>query len=88
MTVFFVSPCIIALDVTDERQRGELPPWQSKCENRTATLSDISVLVFVWVSVGCCFLRFSDYFLVIYGFSIAVHTGLTIISQVFFPSVG
>jgi len=65
---------LTALDVTDERQRGEFPPWQSKCANRTATLSDISVLVFVWVSVGCCFLRFSDYFLVIYGFSIAIHT--------------
>jgi len=49
---------IIALDVTDERQSGELPPWQSKCENRTATSSDISVLVFVWVSevvVFCVF---------------------------------
>jgi len=30
-----------------------MPPWQSKCENRIAALSDISVLVFVWVSVGC-----------------------------------
>jgi len=35
---------IIALDVTEERQRGEMPSWQSKCENR--------ILVFVWVSVG------------------------------------
>jgi len=56
---------IIASDVSDGRQRGEMPPWQSICENRTGTLSDISVLVFLWFSVGCCFLRFSDYFPVI-----------------------
>ena len=56
---------IITCDVTDLRQRGEIPPWQSKCENRTATLSVISVLVFVCFSVGCCFWRFSDYFPVI-----------------------
>ena len=39
---------IIASDVTDGRQGDETPPWQSKCENRAATLSDISVLVFFW----------------------------------------
>jgi len=46
---------ITASDVTDSGQRRISPPWQSKCENRTATLSDISVLAFVWFSVGCCF---------------------------------
>jgi len=56
---------IIASDVTDGRQRGEMPPWQSKCENQTATSSDISVVVFFWFSVGCYFLRFSDHFMVI-----------------------
>ena len=34
---------IIASDATDGRQSVEMPPWQSKCENRTANLSDISV---------------------------------------------
>jgi len=45
---------IVANDITDGRQRGEMTPWQSKCENRTAILSDILVLVFVWVSGDCC----------------------------------
>jgi len=49
---------IIAGDVTGGKQRGEMPPWQSKCENRTATLTDISGLVFVWFSVVCCFCVF------------------------------
>jgi len=49
---------ILASDVTDGSQMGEIPPWQSKCENRTATLSDISVLIFVWFSVGCFFAFF------------------------------
>jgi len=62
---------IIASDITDGGQRRK--SWQSKCENRTATLRDIWVSEFVWFSVGCCFLRSSDYFLVIYGFSIANH---------------
>jgi len=30
---------IIASDADDGRQRGEKPPWQSKCENRTAILT-------------------------------------------------
>ena len=50
-----------------------MPAWQSKCENWTATLSDITVLVSVWFSVGCYFLRLSNYFLVIYCFSIVIH---------------
>jgi len=28
---------ITASDLTDGRQRGETPPLQSKCENRTTT---------------------------------------------------
>ena len=81
-----IQPPIIASDETDVRQRGEIPSWQSKCENRTATLSDISVLVFVCFSVGCCFLRFSDYFPVVQVLAQAQPStsGFAIISQVFF----
>jgi len=28
-------------------------PWPSKYENWTTTSSDLSVLVFVWFSIGC-----------------------------------
>jgi len=42
-----------------------MPAWQSKCENWTATLSDITVLVFVRFSVGSRYLRFSYHFPVI-----------------------
>ena len=50
---------VIASDAIDGRQRGEmLIPWQAKCKKRTATLNDISVLVFVWFSVVCCFCVF------------------------------
>jgi len=54
--------CIVASDVIDGRHRGKMPPWQSKCENQTATLSYISILVFVWFSVGCCFFAFFGLF--------------------------
>ena len=73
---------IIASDVTDG-EGGPNPPRQSKCENWTATSSDISILVFVWFSVGCCFWNFTDYFPVIYGFSITTTSGFTITSHVF-----
>jgi len=49
---------IIASDVNDGGRGGNYPPWQSKYENRTATLSDISVLIFVWFTVGCLFAFF------------------------------
>jgi len=49
---------IIASDANDGRQMGKMHPWQSKCENRTAILSDISILMFVWFAVGCFFAFF------------------------------
>jgi len=58
---------IKASDANDGRQRGEIPPWQSKSENWTAILSDISVLIFVWFSVGC-FFAFFGLFSVDFGF--------------------
>jgi len=58
------------------------PPWQAKYKNRAPTYL-IYRLVFFWFSVDCYFLCFSEYFLVILGFSIAFHTRIHIISQVF-----
>jgi len=79
---------LIASNVTDGRQRGEMPPRQSKCANRTATLSNFSVLVFFWLSLFCYFLRFSDYLPMILGFSIAIHIRIQHHFSSFFPSVG
>jgi len=66
---------IIASDVTDGSQRGEMPP-PGNLNVKTgpaATLSDISVLVLVWVSVGCCFFAFFGLFSGDLGFSIVIH---------------
>jgi len=80
---------ITASDVTDGGQRSEFTlPWQSECENRTATWSDISVLVFVWLSVGCCFCVHFGLFSGDLGFSIAIHIRIYHYLSSFFPSVG
>jgi len=39
-------------DVTDGGEDGKITPADKKCKNR------ISVLVFFWVSAGCCFPAF------------------------------
>jgi len=79
---------IIAIDVTDGRQRSEMSPWQSKCENRTATLSDISVLVLLWFSVGCRFFAFFGLFSGDLGFYHSYSHPDSPSFLTFFPSVG
>ena len=70
--------------VTDWRQRGELPPWQAKCKNRSPT----ELAAFFWLSVCCCFHVFFGLFCGDLGFQFShPHQDLPSFLS-FFPSVG
>ena len=66
---------------------GRIVPLASSMWKQVSHLTYISVLAFLWFSV-ICFVCFSDYFPVIWGFNLAIHIRIRHHFQSFFLSVG